>query len=279
MTRTMHDSFTKEWMQELLGDFGEVEIEKQLAGEVRNIDLVFFPNPIATPPLEVLGLLGKMVAQPCLIEAFRNPVPEREICLCRSKRLDFEEDLRRSSISKKQKISQKERPFLWILTPTFSEHQQHEFCVKHKPQWGNGIYFLPNPDKTAIVVIHQLPQTLDTLWIRLLGRGQVQSAAIAELIALPTDHPYRRETIHHLSILQIHLKTRQNKTKDIREALMSLSILYAHWREEAVLEGKQEERRTLALKMLATGATIEFVSQITEYSTQELKRLQMPENT
>lgn len=50
MTRTMHDSFTKEWMQELLGDFGEVEIEKQLAEEVRNIDLVFFPNPIATPP-------------------------------------------------------------------------------------------------------------------------------------------------------------------------------------------------------------------------------------
>lgn len=250
MTRTMHDSFTKEWMQELLGNFGDVEIEKQLAGEVRKIDLVFSPNPIATPPLKVLGLLGKMVAQPCLIEAFRNPVPEREICLCRSKRLDFEEDLRRIAKSKKQKISQKERPFLWILTPTFSEHQQHEFCVRHKPQWGDGIYFLPNPDKSAIVVIHQLPQTLDTLWIRLLGRGQ-----------------------------QIHLQTRQNKTKDIREALMSLSTLYAHWREEAVLEGKQEERRTLALKMLATGVTIEVVSQITEYSTQELQRLQMPETT
>ena len=63
---------------------------------------------------------------------------------------------------------------------------------------------------------------------------------------------------------------------------MSLSTLYAYWREEAVLEGeqkgRQEERRTLALKMLATGATIEFVSQITEYSIQELQRLQTPEN-
>jgi hypothetical protein len=29
MTRTMHDSFTKEWMEGLLTDFGTVEIEKQ----------------------------------------------------------------------------------------------------------------------------------------------------------------------------------------------------------------------------------------------------------
>ena len=47
MTRTMHDSFTKEWMEGILTDFGEVTIEEQIAGEVRKIDLYFYPNPEA----------------------------------------------------------------------------------------------------------------------------------------------------------------------------------------------------------------------------------------
>ncbi len=34
MPRTMHDSFAKEWMEGILTDFGEVVIEKQIAGEV-----------------------------------------------------------------------------------------------------------------------------------------------------------------------------------------------------------------------------------------------------
>ena len=45
MTRTPHDSFAKEWMQEVLADFGEIEVEKQIAGEVRKIDLYFCPHP------------------------------------------------------------------------------------------------------------------------------------------------------------------------------------------------------------------------------------------
>jgi hypothetical protein len=39
--------------------------------------------------------------------------------------------------------------------------------------------------RTAIVVIHQLPETSETLWLRLLGRGSVQEQALIELQALP----------------------------------------------------------------------------------------------
>ncbi|MCY7406965.1 MAG: hypothetical protein LH631_06185 [Alkalinema sp. CAN_BIN05] len=44
MTRNIHDSFAKEWMRELLGDFGEVKVEREISGEVRTIDIVFFPS-------------------------------------------------------------------------------------------------------------------------------------------------------------------------------------------------------------------------------------------
>jgi hypothetical protein len=44
-----------------------------------------------------------------------------------------------------------------------------------KAGWLSGVHFLPDALRTAIVAIHQLPQTPETLWLRLLGRGSVQS--------------------------------------------------------------------------------------------------------
>jgi hypothetical protein len=87
MTRKLHDAFAKECLQELLADFGTVEVERPIAGEVRTIDVVFYPDPEGVPNLQALGLLGRMVATPCLLEPFRNPVPTWEICNCRHKGL------------------------------------------------------------------------------------------------------------------------------------------------------------------------------------------------
>jgi hypothetical protein len=173
-------------------------------------------------------------------------------------------------------------PFLWILTPTFSDRLQREFCVRTKLDWGPGIYFLPNPDHTAIVVIHELPRTLETLWLRLLGRDRVQADAITELLALPPDHPYGLETLHHVTVLQANLRARQTRNKAIHEVIMSISTSYKKWyaetiqagHDQGVQQGMQEERCSLALKMLEAGASIEFVTQVTGYSIEEIEALQ-----
>jgi predicted transposase/invertase (TIGR01784 family) len=82
----------------------------------------------------------------------------------------------------------------------------------------------------------------------------------------------------HLAVLQINLRVRQNKTKDQREVIMNLSPVYEKWREETLTEGKQEgrqeERQSLALKMLEANAAVEFVAQITGYSIAEVQQLQ-----
>jgi hypothetical protein len=43
----------------------------------------------------------------------------------------------------------------------------------------------------GILVVHQLPVTEETLWLRLMGKGKVQQAAISEVAALPDDRLYR----------------------------------------------------------------------------------------
>jgi hypothetical protein len=65
MPRKIHDVFAKEWMKELLADFGKVTIERSVVSEVRAIDLLFEPNPNRLQDLEPLGLLGRMLAKPC----------------------------------------------------------------------------------------------------------------------------------------------------------------------------------------------------------------------
>ncbi len=295
MTRTIHDSFAKECMQSLLADFGDVEVEKPLVGEVRTVDIVFHPRSDAIADRQMLGLLGRMVAKPALLEPFRNAVPEWEIRNCREKLFQLEGELRRRVKSRKQRLKQANRPFMWILSPTLSPtlspQLQAEFCVKLKRGWGEGIYFLPNPDdlrsvvdhRTAVIALHQLPQTPDTLWLRLLGRGQVQAAAIDELLALPLAYPYRQETMQHLAMLRVHLQARQNRTKDIREAVMSLSAVYAKWeqenltqvRQESRQEGRQEGRQELALKMLQQQKyPLAEIAELTGFSIAQLEALQ-----
>ncbi len=248
MPRKAHDSFVKEWMQELLTDFGTVETEVEIAGEVGTIDVLFYPAEQSPYPLEPLGDFGKILAQPSMIEAFRNAVSEWDIRNCKGKLWMLEGELRRAakragrwrSLPERESPNRIQTPLLWILTPTLSKKLQKKFIPPSGHEAEKGIYFLLEGEKTVIVVIHQLPKTLDTLWLRLLGRDAVQKEAIETLFALPKDHPYRKLTLEHLSILQINLKARHNKTKAIKEVIMGLSPVYEQWREETLSEGRQE---------------------------------------
>lgn len=93
--------------------------------------------------------------------------------------------------------------------------------------------------RTAIVAIHQLPRTQETLWLRILGRGTVQKQAIDELEALSSNHPFRRATLELLYNLRQNLQVNQNSEEDDRELIMRLKPLYQQDREQAVQQGEQ----------------------------------------
>ncbi|NJM45494.1 MAG: hypothetical protein HC860_04415 [Alkalinema sp. RU_4_3] len=150
-----------------------------------------------------------------------------------------------------------------------------DFNVETDPTWGPGIYFRCNAERTGIIVIHELPKTKDTILLRLLGKGSVQAEAIKELTNLPKDHPYLQETLRHISILQINLKLRQNKTKDIKEVIMNLSPAYEKWHEEAIAQGRSLERLSIAKTMLQEGAAMNFIAKVTGFSVAEIEQLSL----
>ncbi|MCP2730463.1 flagellar assembly protein H [Limnofasciculus baicalensis] len=247
MTRFAHDQFAKDILDETLGYIGGVNPAKPVASEVREIDVYFTPNPDKSGYSEYrekLGLLGKMAGTPALFEPFRNPVTPEKVLSCLSKLLDVKADLAREA--KRENTVSTEAPWLWILTPTASETLLNGFkATGDEDNWGRGIYFLGEYFRTAIVVIHQLPKTPETLWLRILGRGKVQEDALASLAALPVDNPWRGNALELVYQLQSNLRVNREQKSQLEvqeddKLIMAIAPLFQEQLAAAEQRGKIE---------------------------------------
>jgi hypothetical protein len=115
---------------------------------------------------------------------------------------------------------------MWIITPTLAPHKLEKFhAVSNETIWGPGLYLLPEGLQTGIIVVHQLPTIAETLWFRLMGKGKVQQTAMAEIAALPTNHPYRSNALDLVLSYKVELEAKQNIEPEERELIMQLSPL------------------------------------------------------
>ncbi|MDZ8078876.1 MAG: hypothetical protein RMX35_07220 [Nostoc sp. DcaGUA01] len=210
-----------------------------MAGEVRQIDVYFIPKPQSTTIPNTLGLLGQFAATPSLFEPFRNAASATEICDCILKLLEVRGDLQRQANRNSTRIVESDLPKLWIFTPTASAQILSGFGANPKDDYLPGIHFMPEYLRTAIVPIHQLPSIPETLWLRIIGRGNIQKQAIDELEALTPDNPFRKATLELLYNLQQNLQVTQNQNEEDKELLMRLAPLYQQDREQAIQEGEQ----------------------------------------
>src|SRR5919199_1052570 len=252
MTRQPHDQFAKQYLEELLAPLGQVETSREVSPEVRQVDVWFVPTPTPATEPQNLGLLGQMAATACLLEPFRNAPSPVEVLDCQSKLNSLQGELRRRARREGNSFQEADWPRLWILAPSCSERLLSGFGAKldESGNWENGVYFLPEFFKTALVAINQLPVTEDTLWLRLLGRGATQQQAVNELAALPEGHPLRGNILELLANWRINVVRSENLSEEDRELLMNLSPAYQRWREETLQEGRQEERRQMVESIL-----------------------------
>ncbi len=240
MTRFPHDQFAKDYLKELLTPFGVVETSRNVVAEVREFDVWFTPySSVTSADTERLGLLGQCAAIPSVFEPFRNAVTPDHIRDCMGKLYYSHTELQRQAKREKTRISEVDLPTVWILTPTASASILKGFKATLEDGWPPGVYFQGEYHKTGIVVIHQLPSTPETLWVRVLGKGRVQKQAIQELNALPVDHPSRSEALLLLANLRTNLLISQNVNKEDRELIMELSPVLVQQLEAATREGIQ----------------------------------------
>ncbi len=243
MTRFIHDLFAKEYLEELLSPIGTVNIGRDVTSEVREIDVYFTPSTAIPEYSETLGLLGKMANTTAIFEPFRNPANVSEICSCLGKSLDVRGELERKFRRENTRYDDTQLPKLWILMPTASKALVDSFnAIPDTENWMQGIYFLGESLRTAIVAIHQLPETPDTLWLRILGKGGVQQRAISQLSALATDDPLRIIALELLYRLQSNLVTDapQELEPEERELIMAIAPLFQQQIQAAQQQAREE---------------------------------------
>ena len=263
MTRFIHDQFAKQYLTELLISYGQIEMSKDITSEVRQIDVLFTPASPFPDGIESLGLLGRMAKNSSytIFEPFRNAVSKSEIRSRMGKLFDIHADLERQTKRNNTRINEEELPYLWIFTPTASADILESFnFTLDEENWGKGIYFLGKALKTVLIVIHQLPTTPETLFLRVLGRGKVQRQAVEELEELSENSPFLTNIIQLVHDLIAVLSARQEKEHDIdqddQELIMKLSEMY----QQQLAEIKKQEREEGVLR--ERRAMIESILQV-----------------
>jgi hypothetical protein len=76
-------------------------------------------------------------------------------------------------------------PCVWMVSAGVPETVLKRFGLAPEPGWPQGIYFAVEGLDLRLVVIPHLPETPDTLLLRLMGKDKVMLRALAEVRALP----------------------------------------------------------------------------------------------
>ena len=130
------------------------------------------------------------------------------------------------------------RPFgfsLLRLPPNSCKTSKRNFC----PIRPEGIYFLGESLRTAIIALNQLPVIPDTLWLRILGKGKTQQQAIDELLTFAPDHPQRQRTLELLLTWGITIENTAYLTQSEQEIMIKLRALYQENIQSAEQKGIQ----------------------------------------
>jgi hypothetical protein len=275
MTQAPHDQLAKQYLEEFFTPLGWVERQYEVPGEAKYVDVWFVPDPAVLGPAPNLGLLGRIATGKCLLEPYRNAPSRSEVRTSLLKLLWVQEDEQRKAESA---LPEAELPRLWVLAATTSEPLLTAAGAVPKADWLPGVYFSPALFRLAIVAIDQLPETQETLWLRVLGRGKIQERAIREVLALPASNPRRETVLRLIASWKVRLDLEELADFTSQEEIMAFSEAFLNWEQETENRGKQKgqeaERVEIAKNLLRQGLATEAIAQATGLTLAQLQALQ-----
>jgi hypothetical protein len=284
-------------LEELLTLLGKVNINREVSDEPRQIDVFFSPNPENIENAPDLGILSRIISTPVLFEVFRNPPNQNNIRECVLKLFVLIAEIRRQAKRERRKLKEEELPYLWILGTSVSKPILEGFDAKlEEKNPVEGVYVLSKFLRTGMISVSRLPINQETLYLRILGRGETQSGAVQELLNLPQANPMRQKIAELLVSWRISIEIQEQLKKEDQEVFMALSQVYLEWKEatkqegrleglqegrlaglqegrqEGLHEGRQEEAANLVLRLLTRK-----LANLSETMVKRVKKLTIPQ--
>jgi len=252
-TKNPHDSFAKDYLEELLSPIGKVTVSREIKDQPNQFDVLFIPYSSPSPLPAPIGLLSALASQTAIIEVYRNQPNDKKVRNCLKKLYMYFSELNRKA--GKDDNDETDDPSglgkLWIVTTTASQNLLNDFGATLDSEINcPGVYSMHKALKASIIAANQLPVTDDTLWLRILGKGGVQKRAVSEFLALPDTHPYRNNTLRMLANLRIVVLKQTDLNEEDREDVMQLSTAYLEWEQKTLEQGKELQTQQIVKRQL-----------------------------
>lgn len=254
--RNRFDQLAKQIGKAVLEGSGLTVIHDEITPEPLHADLRHEPDPARAAERKRLGLLGRLVSLPCILEPYSDTPSAEEFRACLAKHIAWWQQRARQQRADGKRSEDRPRrkpvdPFLWILCGGAPSSILTKLTLKATSEWPAGVYLFGNDVlRVGFVVASELPREHTTLLVRLMAAGSTLPHAIEDLHALPPD-AYERSAAERPLLHFQHTVARQpTRTPDEQEFLNTMLKTWEELRTESHAEGRIENAVEYILDVL-----------------------------
>lgn len=242
--RTWRDQYSKTLLELALGESGKFDPQHEIApSEAQWADVWFEPDPALSQARLPLGRLGEMSQNDCMFESFSGTPSAADVRGCLRKL--YTKQHARILSAQKSKSPEPPLPILWIVAPSLRPDYIPNFGLNASPGWPGGFYFSAPALGFAWISLKELPETRDTLMLRLMATdGKVLFRAVNEVAKLPP-HAIEREIakqilVAYLPEIEKNIFGDPNQLNEMKEAMLNAKEIYREWEREHFSRGFAE---------------------------------------
>jgi hypothetical protein len=249
MPRTPFDEHAKEVALDALRPFGKAEADARITAETQFADLRFVRGTRSRDGYD--DLLTRAL-QPRMLYEFAHAPPDIATVVS----WHVKRDVWFLSLCREARRKKRPAPSLPSVLVALSAGDPLE--VRRAYRWAEpvtpGVYEGDPSGTFRLVVISQLPETLDTLRVRTMGAGATLARAIREVQSLPSRSKLRTMLSTRIAMLRVALEG--DPSPEAQEFVMEAEKIYNRrlhqQRRQGVLEGRQEGLRAAIAQVFET---------------------------
>jgi antitoxin component of RelBE/YafQ-DinJ toxin-antitoxin module len=181
----------------------------------------------------------------------------------------------------KEKIEH-QNPFTWVLAVDCGDKLLDLCEAKPLAEYGQGVYELSKLLRMGIVVIDRLPDSPETLWLKMLGDKKSARKAFGEIEQLSPERREKNDIIKTSLKYCVYLKglPTESLTQEEQDFMRTMEEVDA-WYEEQIAEAEQraeqkakrENQQEIAIKMLGKNIPLDTIAEVTELTIEQIQQL------
>jgi hypothetical protein len=304
MAQYKHDRFFKFYIQSLYRSKGDTIKNIQIHNdEDLEIDLMFISDLAKQGWQEQnFGLFDRLM-QTCptmIIEHYSGYLEGVDVddCITRKnlywryqrkeliKTAKSEQNLTSSEQLPKSDMAQIDRknPFTWVLTVNCGKQILKDCAAQAHPEFTRGVYLLPNQWRMGIVIIEQLADKPEHLWLKMLGNRESARKAFRGIDQLATPDRTGKNDImaaclkYCVYLKDLAVESLTTEESEFMKTMEEIDVWYETQMNQAKLEGaleeKQRQQQAIALNLLRENVPLEIISRTTGLTIEQIEQLQ-----